>query len=206
MMLVSSMTASSFIHRADASATSMSTARFGSRTSAMKSTTSWLVMNSHRPSDAMMSILKSSVRSYVVITGSDTTPAVCATVSPSDRLIARPGMSMCPSHTRAGPDTPSSYVTANTRPPLATMRASSPGESGLLSSVRSTATSFPREFTRAPMRRESPMFATVILRSRIVAITAVLPENSVSMDASASRDRSRRSTSSRMARPGSVRN
>ena len=32
-------------------------------------------------------------------------------------LMANPGTSMCPSHTRQGPSTPSSYSTANTRPP-----------------------------------------------------------------------------------------
>ena len=37
--------------------------------------------------------------------------------------MANPGTSICPSHTLAGPSTPSSYSTAKTRPPFASILA-----------------------------------------------------------------------------------
>mmetsp|Transcript_7501 Transcript_7501/g.26783 ORF Transcript_7501/g.26783 Transcript_7501/m.26783 type:complete len:223 (-) Transcript_7501:716-1384(-) len=206
MIVVSSTTCSSFIHRADASATSRSTAFFGSfaPVPTTMSMTSWFEQNSHNPSLAITMILSASVRVTSCISGSEITPAVCATVSPSDRAMARPGMSMCPSHTRGGPSMPSSYSTAKTRPPAALMRFISSSRSGLWSIDTSTAFSLPAASWRPRMMRESPMFATVSVSSRIVAKTAVVPLNSVSMLASASTARSSFATSCAIALPGSV--
>mmetsp|Transcript_73198 Transcript_73198/g.176925 ORF Transcript_73198/g.176925 Transcript_73198/m.176925 type:complete len:223 (-) Transcript_73198:348-1016(-) len=206
MMVVSSTTCSSFIHRAEASATSRSTAFFGSLAPVptIMSMTSWFSQNSHSPSEASTIILSASVSSTWCISGSEITPAVCATVSPSERAIASPGMSMWPSHTRGGPSMPSSYSTANTRPPAARMRFFSSSRSGLWSSETSTAWILPSSPCRPRMIRESPMLATLSVSSRIVPNTAVVPENSVSILASANTALSSRATSAAMALPGSV--
>ena len=66
------------------------------------------------------------------------------------RDMASPGMSMCASHTRGGPSTPSSYSTANTRPPAARMRRCSSGRSGLWSSDTATASSCPASRLQPP--------------------------------------------------------
>ena len=88
---------------------------------------------------------------------------------------------MWPSHTRHGPSTPSSYSTANTRPPLASIRAFSAGKSGLWSMVNCTAVIPPDAFLYPNDARESPMLAIVQLLSRITTQLNVVPEKSVSI-------------------------
>jgi hypothetical protein len=53
-------------------------------------------------------------------------PAVCTTKSPNDLDIANPGTLADPSHTLAGPTTPSLYRTEKTLPPALRMRVYSP--------------------------------------------------------------------------------
>mmetsp|Transcript_13327 Transcript_13327/g.42120 ORF Transcript_13327/g.42120 Transcript_13327/m.42120 type:complete len:318 (-) Transcript_13327:59-1012(-) len=127
--------------------------------------------------------------------GLEETPAVCATTSPMERDMARPGRSRWPSQTRGGPSTPSSYSTAKTRPPAATMRFFSSGRSGLWSVERATA---PAAVPR--VTRESPTLATRRTPSRRQQKTSVVPLNSVSTAASSTSSRSRLAMASSMAR------
>mmetsp|Transcript_19369 Transcript_19369/g.45154 ORF Transcript_19369/g.45154 Transcript_19369/m.45154 type:complete len:224 (-) Transcript_19369:256-927(-) len=144
-------------------------------------------MNSQRPSEPMMSVLVLLVSGTVYTSASEMTPAECATVSPRERLIASPGISMCLSQTRAGPSTPSSYSTANTRPPDLMIRAFSFGSSGLLSMDTSFATILPESSSSPSMMRESPQLAQYSVLSIVITVaTAVVPENSVSIDPSLS--------------------
>ena len=124
--VVSSITCSSFIHLSFDSLMRRSTANLGSVVVKAISITSWSDMNSQRPSEAITMIRSSrlfGLNWYSTNSGSEDTPAECATASHRERLIAKPGTSMCPSHTLAGPSTPSSYSTANTRPPFASILA-----------------------------------------------------------------------------------
>mmetsp|Transcript_21663 Transcript_21663/g.48248 ORF Transcript_21663/g.48248 Transcript_21663/m.48248 type:complete len:219 (-) Transcript_21663:362-1018(-) len=155
-------------------------------------------MNSHSPSLAItrMRSSLSGLNSYSTNSGSDDTPAVCATASHRERLMARPGTSMWPSQTRAGPSTPSSYSTANTRPPLASILAFSRGRSGLWSAVRATAVTPPVALRKAIEVRLSPMLHRVQWLSRMTAQVKVVPEKSVSTEASLRISPSHRATTS----------
>ena len=110
IIVVSSTTPSSFIHRLCASEAMMLHALSGSVHAAVIFATSSFVMNSHNPSVARTRNLSVLSNLRVKISGSLLTPAVCAIVSPNDRDMASPGMSMWPNQTRAGPSTPSSYL------------------------------------------------------------------------------------------------
>mmetsp|Transcript_4021 Transcript_4021/g.11732 ORF Transcript_4021/g.11732 Transcript_4021/m.11732 type:complete len:241 (+) Transcript_4021:745-1467(+) len=161
---------------------SVSTAMRGSLQLCATLMTSWSLMNSQSPSEAM-TMRASCVGSMVRVknSGTEITPAVCATVSPSDRLMARPGTSMSPSHTRAGPSMPSSYLTAKTRPPAPSMRSCSGPRSGLWSMLIASASSFPLD-CRIPIEmRLSPTLATVSVLPRMIPMTSVVPLNSQSM-------------------------
>mmetsp|Transcript_25392 Transcript_25392/g.47718 ORF Transcript_25392/g.47718 Transcript_25392/m.47718 type:complete len:334 (-) Transcript_25392:48-1049(-) len=175
------MTCSSLIHLWFASRTRASTEMRGSEASTAMPTHSSLSMNSQRPSVATrinLSVAGSSSRSKN--SGSLMTPAVWATASPRERDMARPGTSMCPSHTRGGPSIPSSYSTAKTRPPALMMRFFSSGVSGLWSWVNSSATILPLGPSFPMVTRESPMLQPIIVFPRMMAMERVVPLNSVS--------------------------
>mmetsp|Transcript_22661 Transcript_22661/g.72914 ORF Transcript_22661/g.72914 Transcript_22661/m.72914 type:complete len:223 (-) Transcript_22661:424-1092(-) len=165
--------------------------------------TSAFSMNSHSPSLPSTSTLSLAVNFTWCTSGSELTPAVCATTSPSERDMARPGMSMCASHTRAGPSIPSSYSTANTRPPVASMRARSSGRSGLWSRDTGTAFHTPSDSSVPRMMRESPTLATNSSESLMQATTAVVPLNSVSMEVSSKISASMVASAVAIARQGS---
>mmetsp|Transcript_28903 Transcript_28903/g.42845 ORF Transcript_28903/g.42845 Transcript_28903/m.42845 type:complete len:273 (-) Transcript_28903:444-1262(-) len=181
MMVVSSTTPSSFIHRfLDSAARKLHTAfaSFAHSAAYASRKHSSFSMNSHSPSEAIMRHSCSDVIVAVVISGVDMMPASWPTVSPKERDMARPGTSMFPSHTRGGPSMPSSYLMANTRPPLASIRAFSAGKSGLWSWDTSSGITAPvlsPAGRRPKMIRESPMFAQVSLFPTTVASTQVLP-------------------------------
>mmetsp|Transcript_6158 Transcript_6158/g.12897 ORF Transcript_6158/g.12897 Transcript_6158/m.12897 type:complete len:260 (-) Transcript_6158:450-1229(-) len=181
MMVVSSITCSSLIHLVFASFTRVFTASLGLADGMQRSTVSSFPTNSQRPSVATTTNLSvAGSKSLSVNSGSEMTPAVCATASPRDLDIAKPGTSMCPSQTLGGPSMPSSYSTAKTLPPAARMRSFSFGESGLWSCVNSSATSLPCS-SFAMITRESPMFTPVILLPLMMAMESVVPLNSVSI-------------------------
>mmetsp|Transcript_18994 Transcript_18994/g.45867 ORF Transcript_18994/g.45867 Transcript_18994/m.45867 type:complete len:219 (+) Transcript_18994:235-891(+) len=175
------MTCSSCIHLVPASVTRVSTACAGPICPSTVSHVSSLVMNSQSPSVAMTRNLSSlESKSNSENSGSDDTPAECATTSPRDRDMASPGTSIWPSQTRGGPSIPSSYSTAKTRPPQAKIRSFSLGESGLWSYVMSTGTIRP-SCSLPKMTRESPMLTPVRWLPRMIAIDNVVPLNSVSI-------------------------
>ena len=110
---------------------------------------------------------------------------------PTERDMARPGMSWVASQTRAGPGMPSSYMGANTRPPFASILACSFGSSGLWSFVSATACQ------SGPMRwpstaRESPSCAanSLDVAGSIKITVAVVPSPCPSRCASAMNTRS----------------
>mmetsp|Transcript_11318 Transcript_11318/g.18431 ORF Transcript_11318/g.18431 Transcript_11318/m.18431 type:complete len:247 (-) Transcript_11318:398-1138(-) len=200
--VVSSITCSSTIQRSLASLINLSTAYLGSVVCSAISITSWSVMNSHKPSDARTKIRSSrpsGLNSYSTNSGSEDTPAECATASPRERLMASPGTSICPSHTRGGPSTPSSYSTANTRPPFSSMRAFSAGRSGLWSCEMAMPVIPPAALRYPIVLRESPMLPVVMVFPRITAHVKVVPEKSVSMEGSLSISLSTLATTSPMA-------
>mmetsp|Transcript_17956 Transcript_17956/g.58630 ORF Transcript_17956/g.58630 Transcript_17956/m.58630 type:complete len:234 (+) Transcript_17956:492-1193(+) len=103
--------------------------------------------------------------------GSHDTPTVCASASPSERVMARPGpRPRCTSppctKTRSGPSrSESSYCCCAMTPPSASIRRRSSTSSGLCSRVTGTASSTspsppsPVLAARARTARESPMLA-----------------------------------------------
>ena len=117
-----------------------------------------------------------SLRKYLL-------PTEWATVSPNERDIANPGMSWSCNHTREGPEYPSSYSMAKTRPPACSIRFFSSGRLGLWSWVRSSTWNWSL-LSEAMTALESPTLIVRRYLARIIQITAVVPLNSVLMNRS----------------------
>jgi len=135
--------------------------------------------NSHTPSLAITTTLSSFVNVYSDISGSALQPTLCATESPNERVIARPGTSSTLSQTLNGPKgLPLWSLYESILPLFLIIRSASSLSSGLWSLVRAVAV---HNYVSPPgtdlmtIPLESPTLAMYSFLPSVMTLTQVEP-------------------------------